>query len=56
MCQYHRISKKMTLQFNVHKGKGTMLERKSWYSKHWQRRLLREYNSRSETSTEDLGE
>jgi hypothetical protein len=46
----------MTLQFNVHKGKGTRLERKSRPSKHSHKRLLRDYNSRSETSIKNLGE
>jgi hypothetical protein len=44
------------LRFNVHEDKGLRLERKSYDSKHWYHGLSREYNSRSETSAEILGE
>jgi hypothetical protein len=41
---------------HAHEDKGTGLERKSWNSKHLHQRLSKEYNSGSETSTENLGQ
>ena len=48
--------KKMELQRTVHEDKGTRLERVLHDSNQWNKKLLRGYNSISETSTENLGE
>ena len=42
--------------FHAHEDKGIRLERKSENSKQLHLRLSKEYNSRSENSTENLGD
>jgi hypothetical protein len=47
---------KTELQRTAHEDKGIRLESESHNSNHWHQRLSREYNGRSETSTETLRE
>jgi hypothetical protein len=46
---------KLKKKVNAHEDKGTRLERKPCDSKHCHGRPSREYNDRSQTSTENLG-
>jgi hypothetical protein len=56
MWQYHWISKSKMLWFNVLEDKVSRLKGKPSVSKNWHPRLSREYKSRLETGTENLGE